>query len=227
NRIFKVCDIVLDAFTAHECCFHSKVLSRLCDIVLARVYSHARLEELDKEASIPIINGFSDLYHPIQILADFLTIQILYWIGDGTNVLYSYMMTAAKLGVHLRIATPKGYEPQKNVVEEAQRLSEQLVLTSDPMEAAHGSNVLVTDTWVGMGLEQEKEKRLNNFKGYQVTMQTGNVAKPNWIFLHSLPRKKEEVDDQLFYSSHSLVFPEAENRKWTIMACNLMKCGLN
>ncbi|XP_068428573.1 ornithine transcarbamylase, mitochondrial isoform X1 [Clinocottus analis] len=208
----------------------ARVLSGLCDIVLARVYSHSTLQQLDQEASIPIINGLSDLYHPIQILADFLTLQERYgslsgltvsWIGDGNNVLHSFMMTAAKLGVHLRIATPKGYEPDESVIQEAQRLSEehgtQLVLTSDPMEAAHGSNVLVTDTWVSMGQEEEKKKRLQDFRGYQITMQTGRVAKPDWSFLHCLPRKMEEVDDEVFYSSRSLVFPEAENRKWTIM----------
>ncbi|KAM6986241.1 ornithine transcarbamylase, mitochondrial [Aplochiton taeniatus] len=208
----------------------ARVLSGLCDIVLARVYSHSTLEELDKEATIPIINGLSELYHPIQILADFLTLQEHYgslsgltvsWIGDGNNVLHSFLMTAAKLGVHLKIATPKGYEADSSVIEEAQRLSKehgtQLVFTSDPVEAARGSNVLVTDTWVSMGQEEEKKKRIKDFCGYQITMQTGSVAKPNWTFLHCLPRKQEEVDDQVFYSSRSLVFPEAENRKWTIM----------
>ncbi|KAF0026580.1 hypothetical protein F2P81_021317 [Scophthalmus maximus] len=190
----------------------ARVLSGFCDIVLARVYSHSTLEELDEAASVPIINGLSDLYHPIQILADFLTLQEHYgslsgltvsWIGDGNNVLHSFMMTAAKLGVHLKIATPKH--------------GTQLLLTSDPMEAAHGSNVLVTDTWVSMGQEEEKKKRLRDFHGYQITMKTGSVAKPDWTFLHCLPRKMEEVDDEVFYSSRSLVFPEAENRKWTIM----------
>ncbi|KAK2839945.1 hypothetical protein Q5P01_013685 [Channa striata] len=208
----------------------AQVLSGLCDIILARVYCHSTLEELDKEASIPIINGLSDLYHPIQILADFLTLQEHYgslngltvsWIGDGNNVLHSFMMAAAKMGIHLKIATPKGYEPEESVLQDAQRLSKQhgtqLFLTSDPMEAARDSNVLVTDTWVSMGQEDEKKKRLNDFRGYQITMQTGSVAKPDWTFLHCLPRKMEEVDDQVFYSSRSLVFPEAENRKWTIM----------
>lgn len=213
-----------------SCTDTARVLSGLCDIVLARVYSHSTLEELDKEASIPIINGLSDLYHPIQILADYLTLQEHYgslsgltvsWIGDGNNVLHSFMMSAAKLGIHLKIATPKGYEPDKSVIQEAQRLSKehgtQLLLTTDPMEAAHGSDALVTDTWVSMGQEEEKKKRLNDFKGYQITMKTGSVAKPDWTFLHCLPRKLEEVDDEVFYSSRSLVFPEAENRKWTIM----------
>uniref|UniRef100_A0A1A7X100 ornithine carbamoyltransferase n=2 Tax=Iconisemion striatum TaxID=60296 RepID=A0A1A7X100_9TELE len=208
----------------------ARVLSGLCDIVLARVYNHSTLEELSKEASIPIINGLSDLYHPIQILADLLTLQEHYgslsgltvsWIGDGNNVLHSFMMAAAKLGVHLNIATPKGYEPEDSVIEEAKKQSKlhgtRLVLTSDPMEAAHGSNVLVTDTWVSMGQEEEKKRRLKDFKGYQITMKTGSVAQPDWTFLHCLPRKMEEVDDQVFYSSRSLVFSEAENRKWTIM----------
>ncbi|XP_068185423.1 ornithine transcarbamylase, mitochondrial [Antennarius striatus] len=208
----------------------ARVLSGLCDIILARVYSHSTLDRLEKEASVPIINGLSDLYHPIQILADFLTLQEHYgslqgltvtWIGDGSNVVHSFMMTAAKLGVNLRIATPKGYEPERSVVQEAQRLSKehgtQLVLTYDPMEAAHNSNVLVTDTWISMGQEDEKEKRLKDFQGYQVTMQTASVAQPDWTFLHCLPRKLEEVNDEVFYSPRSLVFPEAENRKWTIM----------
>ncbi|MCJ8732298.1 hypothetical protein PDJAM_G00209770 [Pangasius djambal] len=215
----------------------ARVLSSLTDIVLARVYSHSTLEQLDKEASVPIINGLSDLYHPIQILADLLTLQEHYgslkgltvsWIGDGNNVLHSLMMSLAKLGVNLRIATPEGYEPDPNVTQEALRLSKQfgteLHMFSEPMEAAQGSNVLVTDTWISMGQEDEKKKRLKDFHGYQITMQTGSVAAPDWTFLHCLPRKSEEVDDEVFYSPRSLVFPEAENRKWTIMG--LIACIL-
>ncbi|KAM9487094.1 ornithine transcarbamylase, mitochondrial-like [Clarias gariepinus] len=215
----------------------ARVLSSLTDIVLARVYSHCTLEQLDKEASVPIINGLSDLYHPIQILADLLTLQEHYgslkgltlsWIGDGNNVLHSFMMSLAKLGVNLRIATPKGYEPGATITQEALRLSKQfgtdLQLFSEPMEAAKGSNVLVTDTWIGMGQENERNKRLKDFHGYQVTMETGSVAAPDWTFMHCLPRKSEEVDDELFYSPRTLSFKEAENRKWTIMG--LMVCIL-
>ncbi|XP_063070659.1 ornithine transcarbamylase, mitochondrial [Engraulis encrasicolus] len=208
----------------------ARVLAGFADIVLARVYSHASLQELANHSTVPIINGLSDLYHPIQILADLLTLQEHYgslsgltvsWIGDGNNVLHSLMMSLAKLGVNLRVATPKGYEPDSGVLTEAQRLSKkygtELFMTSDPMEAASGANVLVTDTWVSMGQEEEKKKRLQDFTGYQITMQTGRVASPDWTFLHCLPRKAEEVDDEVFYSQRSLVFPEAENRKWTIM----------
>ncbi|XP_001334671.1 ornithine transcarbamylase, mitochondrial [Danio rerio] len=215
----------------------ARVLSGLADIVLARVYNHSSLEHLDKDTSIPVINGLSDLYHPIQILADLLTLQEHYgslkgrtltWIGDGNNVLHSFMMSLAKLGVNLKVATPKGYEPDAAVTEEAQRLAKQfgtrLQFVSDPVEAARDSSVLVTDTWVSMGQEEEKKKRLKDFSGYQITIQTGSVAAPDWTFLHCLPRKPEEVDDEVFYSQRSLVFEEAENRKWTIMG--LMVCIL-
>ncbi|KAG8450539.1 hypothetical protein GDO86_002984 [Hymenochirus boettgeri] len=209
----------------------ARVLSGMTDAVLARVYHQADLDLLAKEASVPIVNGLSDLYHPIQILADYLTLQEYFghlkgltisWIGDGNNVLNSIMMSAAKLGINLHIATPKGYEPDSSIISSAEQFSKefgtQLFMTNDPLEAAVGANVLVTDTWVSMGQEEEKKKRLMDFKGYQITMQTGKVASTDWIFLHCLPRKPEEVDDEVFYSPKSLVFQEAENRKWTIAA---------
>ncbi|XP_077336991.1 ornithine transcarbamylase, mitochondrial [Lithobates pipiens] len=208
----------------------ARVLSGMTDAVLARVYHQSDLEVLAEEASIPIVNGLSDDYHPIQILADYLTIQEHYghlkgltisWIGDGNNVLHSIMMSAAKFGMHLHIATPKGYEPNSSLTEAAKQFSKEcgtkLLMTNDPLEAANGANVLVTDTWVSMGQEEEKKKRLLDFKGYQITMKTAKLAAPNWIFLHCLPRKPEEVDNEVFYCPKSLVFQEAENRKWTIM----------
>ncbi|XP_011937066.1 PREDICTED: ornithine carbamoyltransferase, mitochondrial, partial [Cercocebus atys] len=209
----------------------ARVLSSMTDAVLARVYKQSDLDTLAKEASIPIINGLSDLYHPIQILADYLTLQEHYsslkgltlsWIGDGNNILHSIMMSAAKFGMHLQAATPKGYEPDPSVTKLAEQYAKEngtkLLLTNDPLEAAHGGNVLITDTWISMGQEEEKKKRLQAFQGYQVTMKTAKVAASDWTFLHCLPRKPEEVDDEVFYSPRSLVFPEAENRKWTIMA---------
>uniref|UniRef100_A0AAR2KZE8 ornithine carbamoyltransferase n=1 Tax=Pygocentrus nattereri TaxID=42514 RepID=A0AAR2KZE8_PYGNA len=215
----------------------ARVLSGLTDLVLARVYNHSLLEELEKEASIPIINGLSELYHPIQILADLLTLNEHYgslkgltvaWIGDGNNILHSLMMSLPKLGVNLRIATPKGYEPDATITWEAQHLFKQfgtdMQMFSEPLEAAQGSNVLVTDTWVSMGQEEDKKKRIKDFQGYQITMQTASVAASDWTFLHCLPRKSEEVNDEVFYSPRSLVFTEAENRKWTIMG--LMVCIL-
>uniref|UniRef100_A0A452USL4 Ornithine transcarbamylase, mitochondrial n=1 Tax=Ursus maritimus TaxID=29073 RepID=A0A452USL4_URSMA len=200
----------------------ARVLSSMTDAVLARVYKQSDLDILAKEASIPIINGLSDLYHPIQILADYLTLQEHYgslkgltlsWIGDGNNILHSIMMSAAKFGMHLQAATPKGYEPDPSVT----KLAEHCLTGMLVYARTAPSNVLITDTWISMGQEEEKKKRLQAFQGYQVTMKTAKVAASDWTFLHCLPRKPEEVEDEVFYSPRSLVFPEAENRKWTIM----------
>ncbi|NWI88996.1 OTC protein, partial [Pitta sordida] len=209
----------------------ARVLSNMTNGILARVFKHNDLDLMAKEATIPVINGLSDLHHPLQILADYLTLQEHYgglngltiaWIGDGNNVLHSIMMSAAKLGIHLRIATPKGFEPNLRISKITEQLSEEygtkLLLTTDPLEAADNANVLVTDTWISMGQEEEKEERLKAFRGYQVTMKTAKSAASNWSFLHCLPRKPEEVDDEVFYSAQSLVFQAAENRKWTFMA---------
>ncbi|KAJ7401088.1 Ornithine carbamoyltransferase, mitochondrial [Pitangus sulphuratus] len=208
-----------------------RVLSSMTNAILARVYKHNDLDLMAKESTIPIINGLSDLYHPLQILADYLTLQEHYgglkgltitWIGDGNNVLHSIMTSAAKLGMHLRIATPKGFEPDQGITKITEQYSEEygtkLLLTTDPLEAADSANVLVTDTWISMGQEEEKKERLKAFQGYQITMQIAKSAASNWTFLHCLPRKPEEVHDEVFYSPQSLVFQEAENRKWTIMA---------
>ncbi|CAJ0966835.1 unnamed protein product [Ranitomeya imitator] len=180
----------------------ARVLSGMTDAVLARVYHQSDLELLAKEASIPIVNGLSDDYHPIQILADYLTIQVGF-----TNESFTLVS--------------QGYEPNSAVTAAAKQFSKEsgtkLLMTNDPLEAASGANVLVTDTWVSMGQEEEKKKRLQDFTGYQITMQTAKLAASNWTFLHCLPRKPEEVDDEVFYSPKSLVFQEAENRKWTIM----------
>ncbi|OWK63753.1 Ornithine carbamoyltransferase, mitochondrial [Lonchura striata] len=219
-----------------------RVLSSMTNAILARVYKHNDLHLMAKEATIPIINGLSDLYHPLQILADYLTLQIMQcvpvmntrehygglkgltiaWVGDGNNVLQSFMTSAAQLGMHLRIATPRGFEPDLRITKICEQNSKEhgtkLLLTTDPLEAADSANVLVTDTWISMGQEEEKKERLKAFQGYQITMQTAKSAASNWTFLHCLPRKPEEVDDEVFYSPQSLVFQEAENRKWTIMA---------
>ncbi|EGV96543.1 Ornithine carbamoyltransferase, mitochondrial, partial [Cricetulus griseus] len=165
------------------------VLSSMTDAVLARVYKQSDLDILAKEASIPIVNGLSDLYHPIQILADYLTLQEHYgslkgltlsWIGDGNNILHSIMMSAAKFGMHIQAATPKGYEPDRNIVKLAEQYAKEngtkFSMTNDPLEAARGGNVLITDTWISMGQEEEKKKRLQAFQGYQVTMKAVMVS---------------------------------------------------
>lgn len=212
----------------------SKVLSRLSDIALARVYGHSDIEEMANEASIPIVNGLSETYHPLQSLADFQTLMEHYgslkglkmaWVGDGNNIIHSLMMAAPRLGVDLQIATPKGYEVFPEVAKVAdsyaEQCSTQIHYTSDPRDACKGANVIVTDTWISMGQEEEKIERLKAFEGYQITKKLTSLAADNWCFLHCLPRKLEEVDDDTFYSNRSLVWQEAENRKWTVMSVML------
>lgn len=216
------------------------VLSRFNDIILARVYDHADVDTLANEGTVPVINALSDKYHPLQILADFMAIKenfgrlddlTLAWVGDGNNVLHSIMIAAPKVGMSVRIATPEGYRPDDDVISmakaEAESNGTELFITSDPIEAVKGANIIVTDTWISMGEESEKEERLKAFEGYQVTMELGKHASDDWIFLHCLPRKPEEVDDEVFYSERSIVFSEAENRMYTVQAVTLALLGLN
>ncbi|KAG0248174.1 ornithine carbamoyltransferase [Actinomortierella ambigua] len=225
----------------------SKVISSMVDGVMARVGAHEEIETLAKYSTVPIINALSDMYHPTQILADIMTLHELYtpagqqphdldpsttlknlrmaWVGDGNNVLHSLMLQLPKVGMHLAIATPKGYEPHGAILEQASQNAAEfqtsLTLHHEPKQAIQGANVIVTDTWISMGQEEEKKKRLEAFAGYQLTteMIQANGAQADWKFLHCLPRKQEEVTDDVFYSPRSHVFQEAENRKWTILAC--------
>ncbi len=214
------------------------VLSRFNDLILARVFDHSNIEELAKHSSVPVINALSDTFHPLQILADYLTIQekfgkleglTIAWVGDGNNVLHSFMTSAAKMGMNLRIATPPDYRPQDEVIAiakaDAEKYNTELLITSDPKEAVKGANVIVTDTWISMGQDAEAEARLKAFQGYQVTMELAKDAAENWVFMHCLPRKPNEVDDEVFYSDRSIVFDEAENRMYTVMAVSLALLG--
>lgn len=215
------------------------VLSRFNDILLARVFDHADVETLAREGNVPVINALSDKYHPLQILADFLTIKehfgdlkdlTLSWVGDGNNVLHSIMVAAPKMGMNLRIATPENYRPMEDVTEiarkEAEKNGTELVITSDPVEAVTGTNVIITDTWISMGQDAEKEARVKAFEGYQVNMELAKHAADNWKFMHCLPRKPNEVDDEVFYSKRSIVWDEAENRLYTVQAVTLALLGL-
>lgn len=216
----------------------AKVLCRFNDIILARVFAHADVVELAKESSVPVINALSDKYHPLQTLADLMTLKehfkslkglTLSWVGDGNNVLHDLMIGALKQGMNVRVATPKGYSADTDILEQASRIAAEnnvkLLLTSDPKEAVHSANVVVTDTWISMGQEEEAKKRKLDFEGYQVNGTLMGLASPDAVFLHCLPRKPEEVSDEVFYSPKSLVFPEAENRMWTVMAVTLELLG--
>ena len=212
----------------------SKVLSRFNDIILARVYGHEVVEELSSEGNVPVINALSDKFHPLQILADYMTIIehigkldgiTIAWVGDGNNVLHSIMVSAAKMGINLKIATPDDYKPNVEIIDIAQEESEkyqtEFLITSDPLVAVKDANIIITDTWISMGQDSEKEKRLIDFSGYQVTKEMLKIAAEDWKFMHCLPRKSNEVDDEVFYSDQSIVWDEAENRMYTVMAVTL------
>jgi len=216
----------------------SSVLCRFNDIILARVFAHADVEELAQYSSVPVINALSDKYHPLQTLADLMALKehfgsvkgkSLSWVGDGNNVIHDLMIGAIKCGMHVRVATPVGYDMMDDVVTTAKSLAAEngvsLFLTTDPQEAVSGADVVVTDTWVSMGQEEDANQKKKDFAGYQVNDQLMSIANPQAVFLHCLPRKPEEVSDEVFYSEKSLVFPEAENRMWTVMAVTMALLG--
>ncbi|KAF2745629.1 ornithine carbamoyltransferase mitochondrial precursor [Sporormia fimetaria CBS 119925] len=220
----------------------SLVLSSMTSAIVARVGPHSDVADLAKHSSVPVINALSDLYHPLQIIADFLTIaevnlsssttslglegMKIAWIGDANNVLFDMAIAAAKLGVDMAVATPKGYEipeQMRQIIQDAAATAQtpgKLFETNIPEEAVKNADILVTDTWVSMGQEEETAKRLAAFKGFQITSELAKRggAKENWTFMHCLPRHPEEVSDEVFYGPRSVVFREAENRLWAAIS---------
>lgn len=221
----------------------SVVISSMVDCIVARVNGHADVADLAKHSSVPVINALSDLYHPLQTIADFLTVHEAFpstqtsssnslglsglkiaWVGDANNVLFDLAIGAQKLGVEISVATPKGYEipnfMREIINSSAPNGKSTLTETTIPEEAVKNADIIVTDTWVSMGQEEEKKKRLADFAGFQVTKELAQRggAKENWAFMHCLPRKPEEVSDEVFYSPASLVFQEAENRLWAVLS---------
>jgi ornithine carbamoyltransferase len=218
----------------------AQVLSRFNSIILARVFGHADVLELAEHATVPVINALSDMHHPLQTLADLMTLRehfgkdalagkTVAWVGDGNNVLHDLALGSALLGMNVHIATPKGFECNPTILARVKELAaasgSTVVTTSDPIEAVTGSHVVVTDTWVSMGEEETYDAKVAKFAGYQVNKKLMSKADPSAVFLHCLPRHKEEVDDEVFYSKQSLVFPEAENRMWTVMAVAAAQLG--
>jgi ornithine carbamoyltransferase len=201
----------------------AKTLSRYTDCIMARVYDHSLLDTLSKHASIPVINGLSDSFHPCQILADFMTIKEkkktlkglkIAWIGDGNNVCNSMIHGAALSGVTMSIATPKGFEPHKSTVKVSQNLTN-IELTTDPLKAAKNADVVVTDTY--SSIHNNDSKRIKKFfPKYQVNDKIMDIAKKNAIFLHCLPAKRgQEVTSSVIDGPQSVVWDEAENRLHT------------
>ncbi|MDV3278067.1 MAG: ornithine carbamoyltransferase [Nitrososphaerales archaeon] len=215
------------------------VLSRYVHAIMARVNKHADLERLAAASSVPVINGLSELHHPVQILADLLALREhkgrlkrlkVAWVGDGNNVCNSWLQGAALSGIEFVAATPKGYEPSTEVMGVAEGLSKptgaKLSVVEDPEVAARGADCVMTDTFVSMGFDQEKETRLNAFlPRYQVNLRLMSLAKKDAVFEHCLPAHRgEEVTADVIDGPHSIVFDEAENRLHTEKAllCFLM-----
>lgn len=199
----------------------ARVLSRMVDAIMIRTDDHAKIEELARHATVPVINGLTDRSHPCQIMADLLTIEQhgkslrgmeLAWLGDGNNVLHSILEAAGLIGFNVRVGTPQGYEPDSAFVSVARSRGAAVTLTQDPAQAAQGADVVVTDTWVSMGQDHAHNK-LAAMAPYQVNAALMGHAKPDARFLHCLPAHVgEEVDEEVFESERSVVFDEAENR---------------
>ena len=201
----------------------ARVISRMCDLVMARVNRHETLEEFAKFSRVPVINGLSDKFHPVQLMADYLTMLefdaggCVAYVGDGNNMAHSWLMLASKLGLELRIATPAGYEPDGEILNLAMKNAKisgaKIYLTHDVKEAVSGADVVTTDTWVSMGQEAEKEKRLRDFAGFCVDENLMKLATSGAIFLHCLPAYRGyEVSEAVFEAHADEIFAEAENR---------------
>ncbi len=204
----------------------ARVLSRYVDAIMARVFAQATVDGLAKYASIPVINGLSDLLHPCQALADFQTVQErfggvrgfpLCYVGDGNNVAHSLLVTGAKLGARVSVVTPKGFEPQPEVVGWAQAAAREtggaVSVTTSIEEGIAGARAVYTDVWASMGQEQEAAARVAAFQGYAVTEKVFRMAARDAIFLHCLPAHRgEEVEASVIDGPASAVFDQAENR---------------
>ncbi len=197
------------------------VLSRYVHGIMIRTFAHSDVEELAEHATIPVINGLTDLLHPCQLLADMLTIweefggwenRIVAWVGDGNNMANSWLNAAALLGFELRLACPEGYEPNHEIFENAKNAAT-VSIFEDPDEAVRDAHVVTTDVWASMGQEADAESRMLAFKGYQVDSNLMALAADDAIFLHCLPAHRgEEVAAEVIDGPQSRVFDQAENR---------------
>ena len=204
----------------------ARVISRMCDLIMARVNRHETLIELAEFSRVPVINGLSDKFHPMQLMADLMTIAECgietpkikaAYVSDGNNMAHSWLMLASKLGFELRIATPVGYEADPQILAQAQENAKisgaKILITNDIKEAVAGANVVTTDTWVSMGQEAEKEQRIHDFEGFCVDESLMALADSGAIFLHCLPAYRGyEVSEAVFEAHADEIFAEAENR---------------
>ncbi|GAU15280.1 hypothetical protein TSUD_03470 [Trifolium subterraneum] len=201
----------------------ARILSRFTDIVMARVFTHEDILTLSKYATVPVINGLTDYNHPCQIMADAITviehlsriegIKVAY-VGDGNNVVHSWLELASLFPIHFTCATPKGYEPDAKTVEKARQAGiSKIVITDDPKEAVKGADIVYTDVWASMGQKEEAQKRRLMFKGFQVDQSLMDLAGSNALFMHCLPAEKGvEVTEEVIEGPQSIIFTQAENR---------------
>jgi ornithine carbamoyltransferase len=201
----------------------ARVLSRYVDGIMARTFAHNTVVELAKFSTVPVINALTDLSHPCQAMADVLTIKEHFgqlegikvaYVGDGNNVARSLAFAAAKLGMKLVVASPKGYELDWGTVEKTNSIkADSVSITNDPTKAVTGADVVYTDTWVSMGQENEKQKRINAFKGFQVNAELLKSAPANAKIMHCLPAYRGcEITDEVVESPNSIIFDQSENR---------------
>ncbi len=199
----------------------ARVLSRYVQGIVIRTFAHLEAVELARYATVPVINGLTDLLHPCQVLADVFTIRevfgswegrVVAWVGDGNNMANAWLQAAQVLGFELRLACPEGYEPDREIFEEAKR-GAKVSITELPEEAVRGAHVVNTDVWASMGQEEQAEARMLAFQGYTVDRELMALAAPDAIFLHCLPAHRgEEVEEEVIEGPQSRVFDQAENR---------------
>ncbi|XP_004291860.1 PREDICTED: ornithine carbamoyltransferase, chloroplastic [Fragaria vesca subsp. vesca] len=201
----------------------ARVLSRYNDIIMARVFAHQDILDLAKYSTVPVVNGLTDYNHPCQIMADVLTIiehigqlegtKVVY-VGDGNNIVHSWLLMASVIPFHFVCACPKGFEPDKETVEKALRAGiSKIEITNDPKEAVKGADVVYSDVWASMGQKEEAAHRQQVFKGFQIDENLMKIAGPKAYFMHCLPAERGvEVTDGVIEAPNSIVFPQAENR---------------
>jgi len=201
----------------------ARMIARYDDIIMARLFAHAHILELAQYAPVPVINGLTDYNHPCQVMADIFTVLEhrgnldnlkVTFVGDGNNVVNSWLELAMRLPLHFVLACPPEYEPNNDLLIEAQKGGLSTVeISHKPYEAVQNADVIYTDVWVSMGQETEVEKRQRDFSGFQVDMNLVHAAKPDVLVMHCLPAHRgEEITDEVMESPHSIVFDEAENR---------------
>jgi len=201
----------------------ARVLSSYCDVLAIRTFNHCDLEEYAKWSSKPVINALTDLEHPCQALADYMTIKeefsdfkkvVLTFVGDGNNVANSLILCGALLGVEVRIACPKGYEPNPMIIKKAEEINKnKIIISHDPQAAVAGANIIYTDVWSSMGEEKQKNDKDKNFNGFTVDKKLVNEANENSIILHCLPAYRgKEITDEVMDYEKSRIFNQAENR---------------